>query len=43
MEIKSLEEIQQHIDRFYPDDVPTPKQQELMKGIIEQVAHERKK
>ncbi len=42
MEIKSLDDIQQHIDRFYPDDVPTDKQQEILKGIIQEVAHERK-
>lgn len=43
MKITSLDEIQRHIDRFYPDDVPTPAQQEIMKGIIEEVARERKK
>ncbi len=43
MEIKSLDEIQQHIDRFYPNDVPTSDQQKILKGIIEEVAHEHKK
>jgi len=42
MEIKSVEDIQRHIDRYYPDDVPTDKQQEMLKEIIQKVAHERK-
>lgn len=36
MGIDSLEEIQQHINRYYPDDVPTPAQQALLKEIIHQ-------
>jgi len=40
MEIHSLADIQQHIDRFYPDDLPTEKQKEMLKNIIEEVAHE---
>jgi hypothetical protein len=43
MEIKSLAEIETHIDRYYPDDRPTDKQQEMIKNIIEEVAHEPKK
>jgi len=43
MEIKSLDEIQAHIDRFYPEDLPTSDQQEILKGIIQEVAHEPKK
>ena len=42
MEIKSLDEIQEHIDRFCPDDMPTEPQQEILKRIIEEVAHEHK-
>jgi hypothetical protein len=43
MEIRSLDAIQKHIDRFYPDDVPTPDQQRILQNIIEEVAHERQR
>jgi hypothetical protein len=43
MEIRSVNEIQRHIDRFYPDDVPTEKAKELLQTIIDEVAHEHKK
>jgi hypothetical protein len=43
MEIKSLAEIEAHIDRYFPDDRPTEQQCEIIKGIIEEANREHKK
>ena len=42
MNVKSLEDIQRHIDRFYPNDAPTDQAVEILRGIIKEVADEPK-
>lgn len=37
MEIKSIDEIQEVIDRYYPDDVIAAEHMELLKALIEEV------
>jgi Nucleotidyltransferase of unknown function (DUF6036) len=34
MDIRSVEQVQEHLERFYPDEVLTPKLREMIQGLL---------
>jgi hypothetical protein len=40
MGIRSVEQVEQHLDRFYPHDGLTPKVREMIKGMLDELEKE---